>query len=75
MKRLVLYRHDIDAGMKFFKDFRCEMGGELYLHPYQLVLHLLQNGLFETGPQGVRKVFLQEPSSGKDCDTFRKCLL
>jgi hypothetical protein len=29
VKRLVLYRHDVDAGMKSFKDFRCEMGGEL----------------------------------------------
>ena len=72
VKRLVLYRHDVDAGMKFFKDFRCEMGGELYLHPYQLVLHLLQNGLFETGPQGVRKVFPAGTVEWKGLRYFQK---
>ena len=58
MQCLVLDRYDIDAGMQLFQDFRREMGGKLYLHPDQLVLHFLQDGFFETGAQDVRKVFL-----------------
>nr|WP_234154501.1 hypothetical protein [Bacteroides thetaiotaomicron] len=51
VQQLVLDRHDVRSRMKLIHDLGCEMGGKLYLHPHQPVLHLFPHGILETGIQ------------------------